>query len=133
MTTMRAHLLPLKAALPGVVHLFAPLPGSVPDWLCLEAPGWGVDPDGALCADWEPFQADLRVRAVCTSADAADALLSDARAILPGLYKIPGRRFEVRFTRSEVLFVDTDVTLPNNRHPGVGVDTYTLTSQPIKE
>lgn len=133
MTSMADHLRAIRAKMPSgtPVDIFAPDPGRQPPFLSLEAPPWGDDPDSPL-TDCQAIQVDVRVRACAGTPEGVAILLDQARASIPGLLTVPGRRAEVAWERSEFIAPDRDSTIPaTGRHPAVGVDTYSLTSQPL--
>ena len=136
MTSMADHLRAIASKLPTTTpaDIFAPEPGRQPPFWSIEAPGWGADPDSALDNHAGAFQVDVRIRAVAGTPKGVGILLDQARASVPGRLTVAGRRAEVQWTRSEFIDLDRDSTIPaTNRHPAVGVETYTLTSQPSKE
>ena len=129
---MRAHLAAIAAKLDVdyPVDLFASEPGRVPQWLVVEAPGWGSDPDVPLSSESSAFETEIRVKAIAGTPAGASIMLDNARANLPGPVAVTGRAVRLRWVRSEFIDLDT-VTIPaTNRHPAIGVDTYLLTSQP---
>lgn len=105
-------------------------------YFVLAGPSWGLPEEAPVCGVDEALDAEFRLTAVAANPEAAGILLGRARAVLSpnGEWaRIPyeGRRVEVKFVRSEVIGVDRDVTIPkSNRHPGYGVDTYRLVSEP---
>lgn len=105
-------------------------------YFVLAGPSWGAPEEAPVCAVDEALDAEFRLTAVAANPEAAGILLGRARAVLSpgtGWTRIPyeGRVVMVKFVRSEVLGVDRDVTIPRtNRHPGYGVDTYRLVSEP---
>lgn len=138
-SSMTAHLEAMGARLTGAAShpadLFAPALDRRLPFFVVEAPSWDADPDAPLAScgpAWSgPFQTDVRVRAVAATPTTVDAMLRAARRALPGRLTVADRVAEVGFERAEVIFVDDRATDPaTNRHPAVGVDTYTLTSQP---
>ena len=137
LATMTAHLAAIRNRLATAhpaytaIDLFAPEPGRTPTFLVLEAPPMGADLDAALCDTRASFTVDIRLRAVGGTPTGVDIILWNARNSIPGTIDVPGRHVTIDWTRSELLDVDPDTTIPGtNRHPAVGVDTYTLTSQP---
>lgn len=105
-------------------------------YFVLAGPSWGVPEEAPVCGVDEALDAEFRLTAVAGNPEAAGILLGKARALLSpaGAWTpIPydGRSVSVKFVRSEVLGVDRDVTIAaTNRHPGYGVDTYRLVSEP---
>lgn len=105
-------------------------------YFVLAGPTWGTPEEAPVCGVDEALDAEFRLTAVAANPESAAILLGRARRLLsPGTAwtRIPyvGRRVQVKFVRSEVLDVDRDVTIPaTNRHPGYGVDSYRLVSEP---
>lgn len=134
---MRAHLAAVRYRLTpfyseSMVDLFAATPGRGIDFIILEAPAWGADPDQSLCDSTAAFQADIRVKAVAGLPEGVATMLHRCRELLPGLLDVPGRWAHLQWVRSEFIDVDRDAIAPGtNRPPAFGVDTYLLTSQPV--
>ena len=106
-------------------------------YFVLTGPSWGK-PDEAPLADADAALDDeFRVTGVTGTPEGAAILLKRAMDELSpaGAWKaleVPGRVAWVKFVRSEFVGVDRDLTIAStNRHPGVGVDTYRLVSEPI--
>jgi len=136
--SMTAHLTAARDALADAhpeytaIDLFAPEPGRVPPFLVLESPTWGTDPDQPLCDPQTTISLPIRLRVVTGTPTGAAIILDNARTALVGPITVTGRSAVLTWERSEFIGLDTDVTIPaTNRHPAVGVDTYTLTSQPV--
>ena len=134
---MKAHLEAIRAAMGAgcPVDLWAPSPDHLPPFLSLEAPSWAPDPDECMCGTPHQMEASIRVRAVAGTPDGVEVLLRNARVALGNGRRrdltVSGREASIRWERAEFIGVDTDATIPvTNRHPAVGVDTYTLTSHP---
>lgn len=129
---MRAHLDAIRSRWPGAqpLHLWMAPTGQTGEWLAVEAPAWGDDPDPTLD---EPtptsFRVDVRVRAVGRTPDAVAAMLRLARHTLPGVLTVPGRVASLAWVRSEWIGADDTIDPTTGQHPAVGVDTYQLTSQ----
>jgi len=102
----------------------------------LAGPSWGSPDEMPMCGEDDALDAEFRLTGVAGSPEGAAIILGAARAELsPGGAWTPipyeGRSVFVRFVRSEFVGIDPDVTVPaTNRHPGVGVDTYRLVSEP---
>lgn len=105
-------------------------------YFVLAGPSWGLPEEAPVCGVDDALDAEFRLTAVAANPESAGILLGRARAVLSPngewtRISYEGRRVEVRFVRSEVIGVDRDVTIPkSNRHPGYGVDTYRLVSEP---
>jgi len=105
-------------------------------YFVLAGPSWGSPDEAPVCGRDEALDAEFRLTAVAGSPEGAAIILGAARAILsPAGAWTPlayvGRSVSVRFVRSEFVGIDPDLTIPaTNRHPGVGVDTYRLVSEP---
>jgi hypothetical protein len=108
----------------------------VPPYVVLEFPGSGRGDEESLTGAETATEGRFRVKAVAGTPEGAGILLGLVRAVLSpdgawAAVPIDGHRVEVVFERSEFVTVDRDVTIPQtNRHPGIGVDTYRLVSQP---
>lgn len=81
------------------------------------------------------MEASIRVRAVAGTPEGVEVLLRNARVALGNGRRrdltVSGRDASIRWERGEFIGLDPDATIPGtNRHPAVGVDTYTLTSHP---
>ena len=130
--TMRDHLEAVAERwAPGIpVDLFAAEPGRIPSFAILEAPSWGGDPDADLSGTSRAFEVDMRVKVVMGTPAGVDVALTRARQSIPGPYAVGDRRFTMAWVRAEMVYLDTDATIPStNRHPAIGVETYRLTSQ----
>lgn len=138
---MRAHLSAIRDMLAGLGYttdLFA-ADKLLAQFLILEAPGVGGDFDAELGGG--SWAADIRAKAVAGTPEGAAIMLDRVRAILaPGAPDfegashpiVAGRSVSVAFVRSEWVGIDPTETNPTtNRHPGIGVDTYRLVSEPI--
>ncbi|GAA1992902.1 hypothetical protein GCM10009718_33280 [Isoptericola halotolerans] len=138
---MLAHLQALEASLATLgrpVHrIYAP-DDALADlpYLVLEAPGWGGVLDMPVCGTSHSLHTTFRVKAVGANPDSVLLTLRRVRALWSPAHEwttvpMPGRLLQVHYERSEAVFVDRDVTMPaSNTHPGVGVETYSLDSQP---
>jgi hypothetical protein len=136
-----AHLEALEASLEPLgypVHrIYAPddALNELP-YLILEAAAWGDTIDMPVCGESDSLHDRVRVKAVGTNTDAVMKTLRRVRVLWSPsrswtTVPMAGRVLQVKFRRSEFVDVDRDVTLPSsNRHPGIGVDTYTIDSQP---
>lgn len=138
---MLAHLKALSTSLEPlgypVYRIYAPPDAldSLP-YLILESGAWGEAIDLPVCGESDSLHDRLRVKAVGANSDAVMIALGRVRGLWSPsrawtTVPMDARVLQVQFTRSEAVYVDRDVTLPGtNRHPGIGVDTYTLDSQP---
>lgn len=114
----------------GQVPAGTPMP-----YASLSAPGHDV-PDDEAHAPSGDRAADVRVLVTHTSESNVYVALDKIRADLapddmPSRLSVAGRHAVVDFVRSEFVATDRDVTYgTTNRHPGFGVDTYRVTSQP---
>lgn len=113
-------------------------------YLVLEAASWGGAIDMPVCGESDSLHTTFRVKAVGANPDAVLIALGRVRALWSPRREwtqvpMAGRVLQVSYRRSEGtsgadfagVYVDRDVTLPgSNSHPGVGVDTYSLDSQP---
>lgn len=138
---MLAHMQALSASLEPlgypVHHIYAPSDAlsSLP-YLILESAAWGDAIDLPVCGASDSLHDRLRVKAVAANPDAVMTVLGRVRSLWSPsrtwtTIPTPGRLAQIQFTRSEAVYVDRDVTLPGtNRHPALGVDSYTLDSQP---
>lgn len=134
MTSMADHLRAVEAKLDTStpVDLFAPKAGRQPPFYSIEAPPWGTDPDAPLARCDGPLQVDIRIRACTGTPDGAAIMLDRVRAAIPGRLAVAHRYAEIAYERSEMVERDDDSTSPlTGDHTYVGVDTYTLTSQPL--
>lgn len=138
---MLAHMQALSASLEPlgypVYHIYAPSDAlsSLP-YLILESGAWGEAIDLPVCGASDSLHDRLRVKAVAANPDAVMTVLGRVRSLWSPsrtwtTIPMDARVLQVQFTRSEAVYVDRDVTLPGtNRHPALGVDSYTLDSQP---
>ena len=134
---MKAHLEAIRTAINAAcpVDLWAPDPERIPPWMSIEAPSWAPDPDECMCGTPHQMEAAIRVRAIAGTPDGVEVLLRNARVALGNGRRrdltVSGRDASIRWERGEFIGLDPDATIPGtNRHPAVGVDTYTLTSRP---
>ena len=135
---MKAHLNAIRALLPtgsGPIDLWAPEPNRTPPFYSIEAPSWGSDPRMAVCGVPQQVEVAVRLRAVAGTPDGVEVMLRNARLALGNgstiKLTVAGRDADLTWERAEFIGLDPDATIPGtNRHPAVGVDTYTLTSQP---
>lgn len=135
---MKAHLDAVSAALAPLAyttHLFA-APVVSSQYLILSSPSWGGPIEAPVASTSGSFDVDVRVKAVAGTPEGVAIMLGRVRSLLGpdnGWVRmaVSGRVAHVRFVRSEFIDVDRDVTITNtDRHPGVGVDTYRLISEP---
>ena len=136
---MIAHLTALKARIDALgikAHI-----GQVPDgtpmpYASLSSPGYDTD-DVALGGRDASISADVRVLVTHTTETNVYAALDMIRDDLwpdetASRLSVAGRFATVDFVRSEFVATDRDVTYgATNRHPGYGVDTYHVDSQPL--
>lgn len=103
----------------------------------LSGPSWGTPDEAPVCGVDEALDAEFRLTGVAGTAEGAGIILKAAMELLsPNGAEtplvVPGRTATVQWVRSEFIGVDRDLTVPQtNRHPGVGVDTYRLVSEPL--
>ena len=106
-------------------------------YLVLGSPAWSRPSDLPLCGASDDLDTDVRITAVTGTPEGVLTMLRRVRELWsphlrPSRVPMAGRDARIRFERSEFVTVDQDLTIPNtNRHPGVGVDTYRLVSQPL--
>lgn len=114
--------------------------GQVPSgvtmpYASISAPGFDHD-DPSLVGPCGERAADVRVLVSHTTESNVYVALDKVRADLwpneaPSRLDVLGRYATVDFVRSEFVMTDRDVTYgATNRHPGYGVDTYRVDSQP---
>lgn len=82
------------------------------------------------------FAVDVRIKAIAGAPDGVLPMLDRVRDILAPERRwsslvVPGALVQIRWLRSELATADTEVTFVDGSHPGVGVDTYRLTSSPL--
>lgn len=129
---IQSHLSPLGY----LTHLIAS-PSVTAQYLVLGVPSWAAPSEIAICDTDRALDTDIRVTAAAGTPEGAAIMLTRIRALLsPDLrwarVPMPGRRLELKFSRSEFLAVDRDLTVPGTGlHPAFGVDTYRLVSEPI--
>ena len=135
---MKAHLDAIKAELAPLeytTHFFA-APVVSSQYLIVSSPSWGGPLEAPVAATSGSVDVDVRVKAVTGTPEGVAIMLGRVRALLGPdnewvRLTVAGRSAHVRFVRSEFIDVDRDVTITNtDRHPGVGVDTYRLVSEP---
>lgn len=131
-----------KITAAGVPAHIGQVPGSTdskvptPPFASLRAPGFDLHDDETLTEDGSVASFDVRVGVTETTDSNVYVSLAAVRAaVAPGLgpvpLDVPGRHAAVQWVRSEFVTTDRDVTYgATNRHPGFGVDTYRITSQP---
>lgn len=134
---MKAHLDAIRAELESLytTHLFV-APSVSSQYLILSSPSWGGPLEAPVASSSGSLDVDVRVKAVAGTPEGVAIMLGRVRALLGTdsewvRLAVAGRSAHVRFVRSEFIDVDRDVTITNtDRHPGVGVDTYRLVSEP---
>lgn len=136
---MIAHLNGIKSLLSPLAyptHLFA-VDRIEPQFLIIEAPGWGDGVEDAVCGEGDDLDVNIRLKAVVGTPTGAAIMLNRARSILSPSrswtpVQVEDRIAHIRWLRHEMpVTVDRSVTIVNtDRHPGVAVDTYRLVSQP---
>lgn len=132
---MKAHLAAIRTrmAVAYPVDLWVAEPGRQGQYAILEAPAWDADPDGCLAASTASFATEVRLKAVTATPEGVAIMLANARAVLPGVLTVTGRRAEMQWLRSEFIGADDSVTDPTTgRHPALGVDSYLLASTPLE-
>ena len=135
---MKAHLDAIKAELAplGYTTLFFAAPVVSSQYLILSSPSWGGPLEAPVASTSGGVDVDVRVKAVTGTPEGVAIMLGRVRALLGPdnewvRLTVAGRSAHVRFVRSEFIDVDRDVTITTtDRHPGVGVDTYRLVSEP---
>lgn len=136
---MRAHLDAIKAALAPLgytTHLWA-APAVTGQYLILSSRSWesGVEP--ALCGTDRSLDTEVRVTAVTGTPEGVETMLRLVRDLLGPdddwtPLAVAGRHAQTHFARGEFIGYDTSVKITNtDRHPGVGVDSYRLLSEPV--
>ena len=135
---MRAHLDAISARLAPleyVTHFFA-APEVSSQYLVLGSRSWGDQVEVGLVGDTS-LDTEVQVKAVAGTPMGVEVMLRRARGLLcpDGQWAslpVPGRSARITFARSEFITTDIDVTITGtNRHPGVGVDSYRLVSEPV--
>lgn len=121
----------------GVPCFIGQVPSTTPmPYASLSAPSWGETDDPTVCRAGDEAAVDVRLLVTDTTESNAHTRLGLLRATLtPGLsptrLAVAGRYVTVEWVRSEFVGTDRDVTVPGtNKHPGFGVDTYRVVSQP---
>ena len=137
---MKAHLDAIRAELESLeyaTHLFA-APVVSSQYLILSSPSWGGPLEAPVASTSGSVDVDVRVKAVAGTPEGVAIMLGRVRSLLGPdnewvRVAVSSRVAQVRFVRSEFIDVDRDVTITNtDRHPGVGVDTYRLVSEPTR-
>lgn len=133
---MRAHLDAIKDALAPLgykVHLWA-APSIDPQYLVLSSRSWQAGDEPGLCGVDRALDTEVRVTAVAGTPAGVEVMLRRVRGLLGedwSALAVAGRVAQVRFERSEFIGVDDSVKITGtDRHPGVGVDSYRLVSEP---
>lgn len=139
---MRAHLGAMQSSLTALPYpTFAVWAdddalASLP-YLVLEVPGWDGPAEGALDDVSDSLLTAVRVKAVAGTPEGVLSVLSRVRGLWSpsGAWTtltVPGRVARIHYERSEFVAVDRDFIIPGSkgRHPALGVDTYTLSSEP---
>lgn len=135
---MRAHLDALADVLEPLgwkTYLFTS-PDAVGQYLILSSRSWSGGLEDGLVGDTS-LDTEIRVKAVAGTPMGVEVMLRRVRELLcpDGQWltlDVPGRAASVKFARSEFITTDIDVTITgSNRHPGVGVDSYRLVSEPV--
>ena len=136
---MIAELRALQAAVSaaGVSCHIGQVPPATPmPYASLSAPGHGVPDDEPAATETEDVAADVRLLVTDTTESNVHARLAVLRRTLapggvPAPLSVPGRHVTLQWVRSEFVGTDRDVTVPGtSKHPGFGVDTYRVASQP---
>lgn len=115
--------------------------GQVPDgtpmpYASLSAPGHDIADDHPLAGPAREVAGDVRVLVTHTSESNVYVALDKVRDELtpdlaPTRLEVPGRYATVEWVRAEFVGTDRDVTYgATNKHPGFGVETYHVVSQP---
>ena len=136
---MIAELDALKARISalGISAHVGQVPSTTPmPYASLSAPGHDVPEDAPAATATLDVAGDVRVLVTDTTESNVHVRLRMIRADLsptgvPAPLTVPGRMATVQWVRSEFVSTDRDVTVPGtNKHPGFGVDTYRVVSQP---
>lgn len=137
---MLAELQAIKARIDarGIsAHIGQVPPGTPMPYASLSAPGHGLTDDQPIGGPSHEVVGDVRVMVTHTTETNVYLALEKVREELtPDLGPTPlvvaGRHATVEWGRSEFVSTDRDVTYgETKRHPGFGVDTYHVDSQPI--
>lgn len=135
---MRAHLDALKAALSPLgyaTHLWA-APDVTPQYLILSSRSWESSREASVCGTDRSLDTEVRVTAVAGTPEGVEVMLRRVRGLLgpdEEWVRVPlaGRHAQTHFARGEFIGVDDSVKITGtDRHPGVGVDSYRLVSEP---
>ena len=90
-----------------------------------------------MCGTDRSLDTEVRVTAVAGTPDGVEVMLRRVRGLLGpddswAALTVAGRAAQTRFERGEYIGVDDSTTITNtDRHPGVGVDSYRLVSEPV--
>lgn len=135
---MRAHLDALRgrlAPLEYVTHLWtAPMVSG--QYLILSSRSWAAGSEPGVCGKDRSLDTEIRVTAVAGTPEGVEVMLRRVRGLLGpddswASLAVAGRVAQTRFVRGEYIGVDDSTTITNtDRHPGVGVDSYRLISEP---
>lgn len=138
---MIAHLIALRDkinTLPGVTAFIGQVPNNTPfPFVSLSAPGHDVSEWAPICGPGDELSADVRVMVTDDIESNTYRTLDAVRDLLtPGLrparLAVAGRHVELTWVRAEFVTTDRSVTYgPSNRHPGYGVESYHIDSQPL--
>ena len=135
---MRAHLDALKAALSPLgyaTHLWA-APDVTPQYLILSSRSWESSREASVCGTDLSLDTEVRVTAVAGTPEGVEVMLRRVRGLLgpdEEWVRVPlaDRHAQTHFARGEFIGVDDSVKITGtDRHPGVGVDSYRLVSEP---
>lgn len=136
---MRAHLDALKARLAPLgytTHLWT-APTVSGQYLILSSRSWDAGREPGVCGTDRSLDTEVRVTAVAGTPDGVEVMLRRVRGLLGpddswAALSVAGRAAQTRFERGEYIGVDDSTTITNtDRHPGVGVDSYRLVSEPV--
>lgn len=135
---MRSHLDAVKdkiAPLGYTTHLWT-APEVSGQYLILSSPAWDDALEESVCGLDESLDTEFRIKAVAGTPAGVEVMLRRVRGLLsPGRswerLAVPARSAQTKFARSEFIGVDTSTKVTGtDRHPGVGVDSYRLVSEP---
>ena len=135
---MRSHLDAVKdkiAPLGYTTHLWT-APEVSGQYLILSSPAWDDALEESVCGLDESLDTEVRIKALAGTPAGVEVMLRRVRGLLSPArdwqpLAVPGRSAQTRFARSEFIGVDTSTKVTGtDRHPGVGVDSYRLVSEP---
>lgn len=135
---MKTHLDAVKVALSPLgytTHLWA-APVVSGQYLILSSRSWESGREASICGTDRSLDTEVRVTAVAGTPEGVEVMLRRVRGLLGpdddwAHLDVPGRSAQTHFARGEFIGVDDSVKISGtDRHPGVGVDSYRLVSEP---